>query len=408
MASHVGVSHSVIGQSVDVISVSGNERSQEKYVLEWSGLAVGQILTVERLSQAQQGLRDTGLFEQISFHSERREDGSLELHITLKEKHSWLLLPRLSRNGDGDIKAGLRLRVYNIQGADQTFEMLAQHEDESDGDDSEEVRLRYKWPLYNSPYELSWKLRQKIENTEIDDFDNVETGSSVSMKVSRDFPLESQTSPLTIASAIKFAQRELDEPYPDSIEARESGKFNNLSIAFIFDDVHSEKFRRYGQYYELYLERGFDWLDSDYESEKVTFAMVRFLRLNRHDNINFRFVTEISNNSPYNYLRYDIGGYSNLRGLESVDDRGDARIFGNLEYIIGFRKHPNFRSTVFVDVGNVYEDFEEIDLSDVHYTVGIGLRWKIQSFVRTDLFIDYGYDAEDENGKIYGGTSLAF
>ena len=223
MASLAGISPLAIGQPVDAISVSGNERSQEKYVLEWSGLAVGQILTTELLNQAQQDLRDTGLFKQISFQSERQEDGTLVLHIILEEKYSWLLLPRLSRNGDGDIKAGLRLRVYNIQGADQTFEMLVQQEDESDGDDSEEIRLRYKLPLYNSPYELGWRVRQKIDNTEVEDFDNVETSQSLSMSVSRDISLASEASPLKIATAITFQQRKLDEPYPDAIEAREAG-----------------------------------------------------------------------------------------------------------------------------------------------------------------------------------------
>ncbi len=408
MASLAGISPLAIGQPVDVISVSGNERSQVKYVLEWSGLAVGQVLTVELLNQAQQDLRDTGLFKQISFQSERRQDGALVLHIILEEKYSWLLLPRLSRNGDGDIKAGFRLRVYNIQGADRTLEMLIQQEEESDGDDSEEVRLRYKLPLYNSPYKLGWSVKQKIKNTEVDEFKNVETSRVLSMSVARDFPLASQTSPLTIATAITFGQRELDEPYPESIEAREAGDYNRLSIALIFDDVHSEKFRRYGQFYELSLSRGFEWLDSDYESDVVTFEAIRFHRLNRYDNLNFRFVAAVSNNSPFNYLRYDIGGSSNLRGLESIDDRGDARIFGNLEYIIGYRKYPTFRSTFFVDVGNVYPKFEEIDLSDLHYTVGTGFRWKLRSFVKTDLFVDYGYDVEDESGKIYGGTSLAF
>ena len=408
MASFARISPLAIGQPVHAISVSGNERSQEKYVLDWSGLAIGQILTVKRLNQAQQDLRDTGLFKQINFQSEYREDGTLVLHILLEEKHSWLLLPRLSRNGDGDIKAGLRLRVYNIQGADQTLEMLVQQEDERDGDDSEEVRLRYKLPLYKSPYELRWSARHKIENKEVDDFTNVETVKSLSMSVSRDLSIASLASPLKIATTVKFTERKLDDPYPESIEAREAGRFNHLSIALIFDDVHSERFRRYGQYYELSLARGFEWLDSDYESEEVTFASIRFHRLNRYDNLNYRFVVTSSNDSPYDYLRYDIGGYSNVRGLESVDDRGDARLFGNLEYIIGYRKYPNFRSTFFVDAGNVYKGFEDIDLSDLHYTVGTGIRWKLQSFVKTDLFLDYGYDLDDENGKIYGGTSLAF
>ena len=42
------------------------------------------------------------------------------------------------------------------------------------------------------------------------------------------------------------------------------------------------------------------------------------------------------------------------------------------------------------------------------YTVGTGFRWKIKYFVKTDLSLDYGYDVEEQKGKLYGGTSLNF
>jgi hypothetical protein len=40
--------------------------------------------------------------------------------------------------------------------------------------------------------------------------------------------------------------------------------------------------------------------------------------------------------------------------------------------------------------------------------VGTGFRWKIESFVKTDLYLDYGYDPEEQEGRFYGGTSLNF
>ena len=97
-----------------------------------------------------------------------------------------------------------------------------------------------------------------------------------------------------------------------------------------------------------------------------------------------------------------------MRGLEDFDERGDALVFGNLEYIFAYRRYPGVRHTLFLDFGNVYDDFNEIDPGDLHYTIGTGFRWKIESFVRTDLFFDYGYDLEEEAGKLYGGTSLNF
>lgn len=115
-----------------------------------------------------------------------------------------------------------------------------------------------------------------------------------------------------------------------------------------------------------------------------------------------------SNNSPFDYQKYGIGGGSSIRGLESIDDRGDARVFTNIEYVFAYRKHPGMRHSLFLDSGNIYDDFDNIDLADMHYTIGTGFRWKIESFVKTDLFLDFGYDIDEKAGKLCGGTSLPF
>ena len=408
VASLAGISADVIGLPIDQFRVSGNIKTQEKYILQWSELSIGQKLTLPVLNKALQELRDTDLFRTIQFQAERHENGEITLHIIVEERRYWLLLPRVSRNSEGDIKTGFRLRMYNLQGADQTLELLAQQEQESDGDDSEELRFKYKLPLFEKPYDLTWQLGYIIKNTEEEGFDNVETINNFSFGVSRDWNLDSFTIPLTLATSIALSDRSLKEPYPESIEAREAGMFNRLRLGLIFDDVHRDRYRRFGSYYGITLDQGFEWLESDYESTIVELEITNFIRLNRYDNFNSRFIFEISNDSPYDYSKYGIGGGSNIRGLEDVDDRGDGRWFANLEYVFSYKKHPQLAHTLFVDLGNVYEDMEDIDFGDLHYTVGTGFRWKIESFVKTDLFLDYGYDVEEQEGKLYGGTSLNF
>jgi hypothetical protein len=83
--------------------------------------------------------------------AEHYENGELVLHIIAEERYYWLLLPRASRNADGDVKVGMRLRLYNINGPDQSMNLLVQIEKEGNGDDSDEIRLRYRLPLYSRP-----------------------------------------------------------------------------------------------------------------------------------------------------------------------------------------------------------------------------------------------------------------
>ncbi len=210
-------------------------------MLDWAGIAPGEILTLPKLRRARQEILDTDLFRSVDFQAERYENGELVLRIVLHERRYWLLLPRLSRNADGDVKLGLRLRVYNLQGANRTLQVLAQQEEAGDGDDSEELRLSYQVPFYASPYEMSWSLRHEIENTEQEDFANVETVSQASAVLARDVDFKAFDLPLTIAGGLVVQQRKLDRPYPESIEAREAGLYNRLIFSLSLDDLHPER-----------------------------------------------------------------------------------------------------------------------------------------------------------------------
>ena len=62
-----------------------------------------------------------------------------------------------------------------------------------------------------------------------------------------------------------------------------------------------------------------------------------------------------------------------------------------------------------MDVGNAWEDTSDVDLSDLRYSAGIGLRWKLKSFVRVDIRLDISQGfSEDGETKFYLGTNATF
>jgi outer membrane protein assembly factor BamA len=307
-AQMAGIGAEVIGLPIAQILVTGNDKTQEKWVLEWADIHPGDILTLAKLNRARQELLDTDLFRAVHLQAERYENGELALRIIIVERHYWLLLPRLSRNADGDVKIGMRLRVYNLQGADRTLDLLLQQEEQNDGDNSDEYRLSYKVPLFDSPYELAWTLKHEVAYVDKEGFENEETNDQAIMAVSRDIDIESLSYPLSITWAINLLDHQLKEPYPDSIDAREAGRFNQLVLGLSLDDLHSERYRRFGSYYSIAFGRGFDWLGSDYNSNSVEFETIHMLRLNRYDSFNFRVVLEASRDSPFDYPAFGIGG----------------------------------------------------------------------------------------------------
>ena len=62
-----GISADAIGKPIAHFRVSGNAKTQRRFILQWSELEVGQILTLDALNNALQELRDTDFFRTIRF-----------------------------------------------------------------------------------------------------------------------------------------------------------------------------------------------------------------------------------------------------------------------------------------------------------------------------------------------------
>jgi hypothetical protein len=73
------------------------------------------------------------------------------LIIQLKEKYDTLLLPRLSRNGHGDIKLGVNLKLFNINGVNQKLNLLVEKSELNNGDNGRHYRINYYLPQNHSP-----------------------------------------------------------------------------------------------------------------------------------------------------------------------------------------------------------------------------------------------------------------
>ena len=67
------------------------------------------------------------------------------------------------------------------------------------------------------------------------------------------------------------------------------------------------------------------------------------------------------------------------------------------------------RAAAFVDFGNAWEDRDDISFSDTKVGAGIGLRWKLKRFVRTDVRLDIAQGLSDGGEtKAYLGTRSTF
>lgn len=389
------------------IEVEGNTKTQARWVLKWSEISVGDVIDQSKMDHARQNILDTGLFKEVTFRTELSQSRPT-LIIRLEEKIYTLLLPRISRNGNGDVKLGINLKLYNISGADRTLNLLVEKSKLNNGDDGRRYRIGYDFPQYNRPYRYNIGFSDSITNTFNDGFRNVESEGSTYFSVTRDWHVASLTYPLAITASIVYQSVQLQSPYPDGLGELDPGKFNQLGLKIEHDGTHSEQYRRYGYFHSLEIQQGLSSLGSDYLSRIMKIESRFYHPLNQWDNFNTRLIFGLSEKSPFNVPYYELGGSDTLRGLEQETSSGDALLLGNFEYVKGFENYPSFRWSSFIDIGNAYPGLDELNLNDLQTSIGFGTRWKALSFVKTDLFIDYAYNIDTKNSKIYGGTSLNF
>jgi outer membrane protein assembly factor BamA len=397
----------LFGNPIAEIRVQGNRKTRSDLVIVWSELKIGQILSRDILNLARQNILDIELFKQVSVEAES-DDGQVIVNISLEEKRFTLVLPTLRRNADGDVKTGVRVKIHNLNGANQTLSALVEKADIATGETGERYRVSYELPQYSKPYEYKFSISQSTTHTEDAGFSNVEYEDLFSVSIKRDWHTSISPQPLTLTVSAIYQDVDLREPYPPALNELEAGRFNRLGLRIEFDDIHYEKYRRYGRYYSLTYQQGLTNLGSDYTSNITELDARHYYRLNSLDNFNSRVFAGYAHNAPFDQPYYDIGSSDTLRGLDRDSFSGDVLVFANLEYIKGFAKYRTFRTSLFIDIGNVYDDLNGVDFSDLRTSIGLGIRWKIVSFVQTDLIIDWAYDTETGENRAYGSTSFNF
>ncbi len=115
--------------------------------------------------------------------------------------------------------------------------------------------------------------------------------------------------------------------------------------------------------------------------------------------------------------RFFLGGRTTVRGYnqdtlgpkgtDGTPTGGNAFLMENLELRISISKNIGF--VTFLDGGNVWLDIEDIDVSDIKFTTGLGLRY---STPVGPIRIDYGYKLQREknesSGEIHFSIGHAF
>lgn len=110
------------------------------------------------------------------------------------------------------------------------------------------------------------------------------------------------------------------------------------------------------------------------------------------------------------YEKFFLGGLSTVRGFDNgkispVDPETNERIGGekmwyfNFEWIFPLIKDAGLKGVVFFDTGNVYDESETYDISDMRSAVGFGFRWLSPM---GPLRLEWGYNIDPKPDEDQG------
>ncbi len=122
------------------------------------------------------------------------------------------------------------------------------------------------------------------------------------------------------------------------------------------------------------------------------------------------YVKENSDGKLPDYERFYLGGINSIRGFDwhgiyVLDENGneiggDKFVQFNVEYLVPLSKEAGIVGVIFFDTGNVYNDDENIDLSDLRESVGYGFRWYSPI---GPIRLECGYIIDRQEGEQKGG-----
>ncbi len=398
------------------INFFGNDTTEERILLQEMTIHVGDPADPGAIAQSQQAIMDLRLFKTV--RAELKDaPGGKALNIHVSERYYILPLPRLDAKPNGDYSYGLELRFDNLFGLNQRLKTVYRHKDSTNGHASvaREAAVEYSYPrIMGSAYLLDSEAALETQDVTVEDElseatedyrrDTYKARIGLSRWLSQQGPSRGWLAGFGLA----FHREEYDVRLGQPALVEDSQSFavtGNIG----FEDVHEFPFHRAGVAYGYTGELAVPSLGSDHSYNRHRFYHRRYLPLDANrSNLNTRLQLGLANGTSFGEPAHTIGSAATLRGYASGLDKGNALLLANVEYHHQLSGYRQLRGVVFTDIGNVYAGVSELNLTDLRASIGVGLRWRVQSFVDITLTVDYAYGIDTQSQMGYVNTSGSF
>ena len=401
------------GETITDIRFVGNKVTQPRTMLQEMVVHVGDPANPGRIEKSRQAIMNLGLFKNVKTELLPDANGKI-LQITVIEKFYFLPIPRLNRNADGDISYGAQLRMDNVSGLNQQFRLTADKSRQAGtGIQTKNYSVDYSYPrIHGGPYNFDFSGQDQPDKVTVapDGVTPVEynrESRSANFMVSRYLKSGGPSEGWRAGSGMARSEQVY------SYVSGPSGLFNdNHATAWTnfvdYTMVQDYVYSREGKSYGYNMQVGIPLLGSDSRFAQHNFYYRQYIPVTSktHHNLDIQFQLGLS--TGFSGPVYSLGGSGNLRGYPRNSIAGRSFLLTNIEYVAPIDGHPAIRGVVFVDAGNTYDGNSSINPFRVRADVGVGLRWRSESFVKFELRLDFAYALNGPSHKIYAGSGQMF
>ena len=396
------------------IRFEGNKITKETVLLQEMQTRPGDLLDTKQLDIDMQAIMDLALFRHVYYvldYEDETYTGNVVVTIYLREKYYLFVLPRIDYDDDANrFRYGVYANWHNMGGWNRNLTYKLSEHGQTLGTYDTHEKLSYTDPRVNgSLYQLEIYTRNREAVTgdvDVNPQDRREDTNGIT--VSRWFN-KTRVSSGWYAGVGIFRSVYENTAHYDGMEDLGTYRGDFLNLTFGYRRINEYLFNRRGKDFGIEIDttRLLFVNDQEYVRYKLFYRSYYRLKSAPMNNLNVQVRAEVSEGDYLGDVAFGLGR-SSLRGYPSNQYTGNALLAMNIEYLMPFDRDPKYRYGYLFDVGNCYDSGEDIDITNLHPSVGMGFRWKLAAFVKVDLRVDVSYGIDEDNWEILAGSRHVF
>lgn len=401
---------------LEKIVIEGNDKTKEKVIVREINIEPGDLFNFDMAKKSLQKIYNLGYFEDVSMKLEPgSEEDTIVLVIKVIEKNTGKFGIGAGYNSEEGLMGFASYEEKNLFGGGQKVQAKI----ELGGRTTYKVSFLEPW-LASTPtsfgfevYDTTSKEKEKEEGEIISEYEEERLGGKLifGRRISDavNLGLELKTEKVTYNLVSGSLPDDSDE-----------GLTNSLTPTFTYDTRDNVFNPTSGLYGNFSLEKAGGFLGGDYDFTKYNLTLSTYLSMKIvEDVVDIRVIEKITDKlskgvvavraiggiadtSLPSFAEYKVGGMNTVRGYDYGEFSGDKSLVFNAEYRLPLAE--NFQAVLFADWGNTWDIGESIDVSDLKFGKGIGIRFDTPI---GPIRLDYGI-GEEGIGQTYFSIGHTF